>query len=473
MVFSSMLFLWIFLPVVLLLNWIVPKKGKNIVLLIASIVFYAWGEPKYVFLMLFSIVMNYVLGLIMDKREGGARKIVLAVAVVANLLLLGYFKYYDFIAQSVNNLFFGGAEVFDIKNIALPIGISFFTFQILSYIIDLFRREIKVQKNILDLALYISLFPQLIAGPIVRYSDVAAQLKNREAPSSKKAEGIRRFVIGLAKKVLISNTVAYVVDQIYALPPTDLTQGAAWLGALLYTLQIYYDFSGYSDMAIGLGKMLGFDFLENFNFPYIATSIQNFWRRWHISLSTWFRDYLYIPLGGNRKGKVRTYINLLIVFFAPGFWHGAGFNFILWGLYHGFFMIIERLFLGKLLDKNPLKFLNYIYTMFVVIMGWVLFRAESLEYAKSYIKRMFTSGGGWWSAGEFMDPRTIFYAVCGVIFCGIFANYTTKLKNKMLSTEKCKITWHVCALIVMAVLFFLCTLSLVGGTYNPFIYFRF
>ena len=341
MVFSSMIFLWLFLPLVLFFYFISNNKLKNIILLIFSLIFYAWGESKYILLMLLSIFINYLFGILIDKFRKHD-KLFLVLAVITNLGLLGYFKYFNFFVNVVNKI--NGETLVGFRDIVLPIGISFYTFQILSYVIDLYRKEIKVQKNILNLALYVSFFPQLIAGPIVKYKDVDNEINNRKVDLKLFASGVRRFVYGLGKKVLLSNTLALVVDTIYSYNVSQLNTPLVWIAIIAYTFQIYFDFSGYSDMAIGLGRMFGFHFLENFNLPYISQSITEFWRRWHISLSTWFKEYLYIPLGGNRKGKIRTYLNLFIVFFATGLWHGASFNFIAWGLYYGVFLIIEKLF---------------------------------------------------------------------------------------------------------------------------------
>ena len=333
MVFSSLVFLWIFLPVIIILYYVIDEKYKNIFLLLGSLFFYAWGEPIYIFLMIFSIVVNWSIGLLIEKYQF-QKKIFLIVSILFNVALLGYFKYFNFFIDIINQMLHLGIEY---KSIKLPIGISFFTFQILSYIIDLYRGEYKAQKSFVKLALYISFFPQLIAGPIVKYKDINEQLACRMHTLEKTAQGVRRFIYGLGKKVIIANTVAECVDYIYGLEYMELTGLLAWIAAILYTLQIYFDFSGYSDMAIGLGKMFGFEFQENFRYPYLSGSIQEFWQRWHISLGTWFKEYLYIPLGGNRKGKVCTYMNLTIVFLAPGLWHGANYNIILWGLYQGMF----------------------------------------------------------------------------------------------------------------------------------------
>lgn len=468
MLFSSITFLWFFLPAVFIVYRLLAPKYRNIFLLLASILFYAWGEPVYVVLMLFSITLNYAFGILVDRFTSSvSRKIALAVCILMNLLLLGYFKYFDFFASTVNNLFQN--PVIGIRNIVLPIGISFYTFQALSYVIDVYRKETKVQKNYLSLALYVSFFPQLIAGPIVKYHDVDQQILHRELTPGKTAYGVRRFLYGLGKKVILSNTFAAAVDQIFAVPTNELGTGLVWIGVALYTLQIYFDFSGYSDMAIGLGKMFGFDFLENFNYPYISTSIKEFWRRWHISLSTWFREYLYIPLGGNRKGKGRTYLNLLIVFFATGLWHGASFNFVVWGLFHGFFLILERMFLGKILEKNPLKFLNHIYTLVVVMVGWVFFRADGLRHALQLIRIMFVPTQGSHALGQFVDLRVLIFMIFGILFCGIVQSISKRLRTALFNEEK---VYLVETVFLVGVLFFSMML-LVSNTYNPFIYFRF
>ncbi|WP_258019540.1 MBOAT family O-acyltransferase [Brachyspira hampsonii] len=392
MLFSSMIFLWLFLPVVFILYYIIDKRFRNVLLLIASIIFYAWGGVSYTLIMFSSIIINYLFALLINKviEESNKfkKKVYLALCVIVNLSILGYFKYTDFAISIINSI--SGKEVISLKNIVLTIGISFYTFQALSYVIDVYREHNKAQKNIINLALYISFFPQLIAGPIVKYHDIDSQITNRTESLENISYGIKRFIYGLSKKVILANMFALSCYEILKQPIGDIGTILVWLAAILYTLQIYYDFSGYSDMAIGLGHMFGFKFLENFNYPYISKSVQEFWRRWHISLSTWFKEYLYIPLGGNRKGKYFTYLNLLIVFFATGLWHGASFNFILWSLWHGLFLVIERIFLGSLLDKNKLKFINHIYVILVFVLGWVLFRANDLSHALDLYKLMFS-----------------------------------------------------------------------------------
>ena len=467
MVFSSIIFLWVLLPCILLLYYVSPKPFKNGILTVFSLFFYAWGEPRYVVLMIFSVLLNYGFGRLVEKF--GKKRWLLALCVTLNLLILGYFKYYNFLAEVLNPLL----RRFDIAlpaiQVTLPIGISFYTFQALSYVVDVYRGTIQAQKNIFHLALYISFFPQLIAGPIVKYHDVCEQIGNRQCTAEGMAYGIKRFSYGLAKKMLFANTFAATVDWMMEKPLAQLGTVNAWMLAVLYTLQIYFDFSGYSDMAIGLGKMFGFDFMENFNYPYISTSIREFWRRWHISLSTWFREYLYIPLGGNRKGQVRTYINLLIVFFATGLWHGAGATFIIWGLYHGLFLVVERMGLGKLLEKNCFRGLNHIYTALVVVVGWVFFRADTLADAKVILHQMFTWENGIYPASLFVNRKVIFLAVLGVLFSGIVQSICPKLREHLYEKEVTKTV----DIVIMAVLLFLCTMYLVSSTYNPFIYFRF
>lgn len=461
MVFSTPIFLFLFLPAVLVLNYIIPKKyiaAKNVVLLIASLFFYAWGEPKNVLLMLLSIAVNYVCGLLLGKFDSDEkkRKVVLCVSVVFNLGLLFFFKYFNFVT--------GG--LFPV--IKLPIGISFFTFQIMSYTIDVYRRSVEPQKSLLKLALYISLFPQLIAGPIVRYIDVEKQLTYRECTAEKTARGMIRFSMGLAKKVIVSNTVAAICDGIFGSTNT-VPAFTAWVGVICYALQIYFDFSGYSDMAIGMGHMLGFDFLENFNYPYVSCSVQEFWRRWHISLSSWFRDYLYIPLGGNRRGKVRTYINLIIVFACTGLWHGASFSFIVWGLWHGLFLVIERLGFKKVLDKLP-KFIGWIYTMLVVLVGWVFFRADTLSAAMKYLGEMFSFSGGVANGMAQFDNLSFIITSIALVLC---TPVYQLVKGKLEKTEVGKKAAFVIGAVLATGLFILSVIFLTGSGYNPFIYFRF
>ena len=463
-----MTFLWCFLPILLLVYFLVADKFKNIVLLLFSLVFYAWGEPKYIFLMIASILINYVFGIFIDKKKKKKKQktAILVIAILTNVLLLGYFKYFNFFIDNINHLF--GVSVPN-KSIILPIGISFYTFQIMSYIIDLYRGKIKVQKNVLNLALYISFFPQLIAGPIVKYKDIQSQIKKRKVTLDGFVSGSKRFIYGLSKKVLLANTLALIADTIFDAGTSNVTTMLAWVGSIAYSLQIYYDFSGYSDMAIGLGRMFGFTFMENFDYPYKSKSITEFWRRWHISLSTWFKEYIYIPLGGNRKGKMRTYINLWIVFLVTGIWHGAAWSFIAWGLFHGFFIFIERLGFKKVLDKLPA--IGHIYTLLIVNFGWVLFRADGLKNGLAFIKRMIipTTGESSIRVYEILTTKNILIIILGVIFSCIIQAAFKKAK------EHKKVVRYipVCEMACVAILWVLCISSLVSNTYNPFIYFRF
>lgn len=466
MVFSSTIFLCVYLPLVLLGYYICPKKGRNLFLLIVSLVFYAWGEPKYVFLMIFSILVNYIFGRLMDKhRENKKRlKLMLVLSVVIDIGLLSVFKYTDFIITNVNAIF--GAN-FDLLNIALPIGISFYTFQAMSYTIDVYRDDVRVQKNLIDFGMYITMFPQLIAGPIVRYADVQDQLAERSVTTADFSEGVMRFVVGLGKKVLLANQMGAVWSDIYALGG-DVSALMAWTGAIAYTFQIYFDFSGYSDMAIGLGRMFGFKFPENFRYPYQSVSITDFWRRWHITLSTWFKEYLYIPLGGNRRGLARQALNLLIVWSLTGFWHGAGWNFVMWGLYYFVILFIEKLFLLKALNKLP-KFFRHVYALVLIIIGWVIFASDDVSVLLPYLGSMFGANG----AIDGMDVYTLLTKAVLLIICCIastelpkrlFLSATGAMNEKAAFTIKSVMTIALLALSMIL---------LIGDSYNPFLYFRF
>ena len=471
MVFSSMLFLWIFLPAVLILYWLFgnrfQNRAGNVILLVASLFFYAWGEPVYIFLLLFSVVLNYVFALLIAKSHP---KLFLFLDIVANLLLIGYFKYYAFFATYLNKLLPG--DPIPMREIGLPLGISFYTFQAMSYVIDVYRKEVEPQKNFGKVLLYISLFPQLIAGPIVRYKDIAQQIDRRDSTWEKRSYGIRRFLYGLAKKVLFANFFAYYADRIFTLNLIQVGCSLEWLKMLFYTLQIYYDFSGYSDMAIGLGSMFGFDLKENFNYPYISKSAREFWRRWHISLSTWFKEYVYIPLGGSRKGAARTYVNLLIVFFLTGLWHGASMHVVVWGLFYGVLLVIERLFLGKLLDalpKHHLGFLGLIYCWIVTIVGWTFFREESIHDALHTIRTMFSFHDTGISAAQCLTPAIVVMLILGILLSGFLQAAFPKFQAFLYSKETPKI-WEV---VLLFGLLFLCMMRLVSDSYNAFIYFRF
>ena len=466
MVFSSTIFLCVYLPLVLLGYYICPKKGRNLFLLIVSLVFYAWGEPKYVFLMIFSSLISYVFGRLMDKNRGRQKrmKLMLVLSVVIDLGLLSVFKYTDFIITNVNAIF--GAN-FDLLNIALPIGISFYTFQAMSYTIDVYRNDVRVQKNLIDFGMYITMFPQLIAGPIVRYADVQDQLAERSVTTADFSEGVMRFVVGLGKKVLLANQMGAVWSDIYALGG-DVSALMAWTGAIAYTFQIYFDFSGYSDMAIGLGRMFGFKFPENFRYPYQSVSITDFWRRWHITLSTWFKEYLYIPLGGNRRGLARQALNLLIVWSLTGFWHGAGWNFVMWGLYYFVILFIEKLFLLKALDKLP-KFFRHVYALVLIIIGWVIFASDDVSVLLPYLGSMFGANG----AIGGMDVYTLLTKAVLLIICCIAS---TELPKKLFLSaagamnEKAAFTLK--SVLTIALLA-LSMILLIGDSYNPFLYFRF
>ncbi|WP_067730227.1 MBOAT family O-acyltransferase [Oceanobacillus damuensis] len=473
MVFSSLLFLFVFLPIVLITYFVVPFTLKNILLLIASLFFYAWGEPAYIFLMLFSILMNYIFGLLIHYKQH--KKTYTALAVVGNLTLLGYYKYSSFFIENINAIF--NTQIAN-EPLPLPIGISFFTFQAMSYIIDIYRKDAMVQRNLFNLALYISLFPQLVAGPIVRYNTIAEQLKSRIHNIPLFADGVRQFIIGLAKKVIIANPLGEIADNIFAASPNEISVTTAWIGILAYTLQIYFDFSGYSDMAIGLGKIFGFKFPANFNYPYISKSISDFWRRWHISLSSWFRDYVYIPLGGNRKGVLKTYRNLLIVWTLTGFWHGASWTFMAWGLYYGIIISLERAGLKKILSRlwSPLQ---HLYVLIIVMVGWVFFRADNFTYSYEYLQSMFflnEVGLIDYTAKLYLHDKA-YLLLLGITFSlPVYPWFINKLSqyeaNRRLRPLAVTIRYGIGPFLYMF-LFTLVTMFLVNSTYNPFIYFQF
>ena len=462
MLFSSSTFLFCFLPATIGLYYLISRKLRNIVLLLASIFFYAWGEPRYLPVMFTTITISYIGALVIEHFKW--KRVLLTLFILLDLSLLFYFKYTNFFLENLNLIFH---KQWSLK-VVLPLGISFYTFQALSYLVDIYRGQVKAQKNYLKIALYICLFPQLIAGPIVKYHDVSNQIDNRKETIDKVYYGIRRFIIGLAKKVLIANTIAKIADQIFALPINEFDAPIAWLGAISYTLQIYYDFSGYSDMAIGLGSIFGFKFLENFNYPYISQSITEFWRRWHMSLSTWFKDYVYIPLGGNRKGKIRTYINLITVFLLTGFWHGASWIFILWGLWNGFFILLEKM-TGWAIKEAGLfrRILYHVYTILTFIIGWVLFKSETVIKAKDYVSNMagFTSGHEVYiKLPQYLNHFNLIILLIAILCTmPIFKDI---LNRKNLFVE---MVFN----IILSVLFVICISELGLNTYNPFIYFRF
>ncbi len=474
MVFSSFVFLCIFLPAVFLLYCVIPSlKAKNALLIAASLVFYAYGEPIYVLLMIGSSLFNYLCARWAAAGESKHKKAALVCAVAVNIGALAVFKYSAMLVSTLNAAL--GVRI-PVPDIALPIGISFFTFQALSYVIDVYRGTVEVQKNYFRVLLYISFFPQLIAGPIVKYRDIHAQIESRRLDRDKIARGLRRFICGLMKKVLIANTMGNVADVMFGTGVGELSAWSAWLGAIGYLFQIYYDFSGYSDMAIGLGLMFGFEFKENFLYPYGASNIQDFWRKWHISLSTWFKEYLYIPLGGNRKGKLRTVINKLIVFFFTGLWHGANWTFVLWGMWHGLFLILETYI--PALKKLP-KGLSHLYTLLVVTLGFVVFRADTVTYAFGYIAKMFTGFSFSHAAGalalEQLTPWFIAVLIAAVLGCAPIKPLADKCRAGAAAHPKTKAQSAVqIALYVVAFAGLLfCLIHLAPGGYNPFIYFRF
>ncbi len=474
MVFSSIVFLFLFLPVVLSTYFLCPRAARNYLLLAASLFFYAWGETTFVFVMMGSIALNYVFGLWIDRARGTQyARLPLVLGILVNLELLALYKYSTFFIDNLN-YFLGlfGAAPLMLEGRHLPIGISFFTFQAMSYIIDVYREAARPQRNPFNLALYIALFPQLIAGPIVRYQQIATEILERQSRVHDVVEGIKRFIIGLGKKVLIANTVALGADQVFALPPNELTTPLAWFGIVCYTLQIYFDFSGYSDMAIGLGRIFGFHFLENFQWPYIAQSIQEFWRRWHISLSSWFRDYLYIPLGGSRGAAGRTAFNLVTVFFLCGLWHGAAWNFALWGLFHGAFLVLERSAFGTWLGRWP-RPLRHVYVLLVVIVGWVLFRVTSLAAGKAYLLALV----GFAEGSSLVRPLAL-YGTADILMalavgCVAATPVLPRLRQLTLTHPTLQFARPYVAYVGYFIVLYTCAVLLSAQTYNPFIYFRF
>ncbi len=476
MLFTSPVFLYAFLPALLAAYFLSPRCFKNGILLLASLVFYAWGETFYVGILLASVAVNYAAGLLISRyRQSLTGQWVIGLAITVNLLLLAAYKYANFIADNISALLLVfGVDALELSPVHLPIGISFFTFQAISYLVDVHRGTNAAQRNPLDLALYIALFPQLIAGPIIRYHDVATQIRGRQHSINDVYIGLRRFIFGLAKKLVIANPLGYVADQVFAIPAGELTAPLAWLGIVTYSLQLYFDFSAYSCMAIGLGRVFGFRFLENFNYPYISQSIQEFWRRWHISLSNWFRDYLYIPLGGNRVSEARTYLNLLIVFFLCGLWHGASWNFVIWGLFHGLFLILERAGLSRVLSRlwAPLR---HAYVLLVVMVAWVFFRAEDLPYALDYLQAMAGFGSGQnlrYDALFLLSPECLWVLVLGVFLSmpvWLLIQEWLDRPKKGWREAGAQLSVSIMMLLVASV----CVLYVASGSYNPFIYFRF
>jgi alginate O-acetyltransferase complex protein AlgI len=491
-VFSSAIFLYVFLPVTLGLYYALTHRLKNIWLLVASLLFYAWGDARHLPLMVGSILFNWIVGLLIDRiAQKRLQLLVLGAGVSINLLLLIYYKYALFLttnAAGIAGLFGQHIKVLDV---ALPVGISFFTFHSISYIVDVYRGEAKALKSPLDMGVYISLFPQLIAGPIIRFHDIAEQILHRRNTLERFCSGVERFVFGLGKKVLIANVLGQVADQVFALPQHEISAATAWLGIICYTLQIYFDFSGYSDMAIGLARMFGFELTENFNYPYIATSIREFWRRWHISLSTWFRDYLYIPLGGNRASPLRVSLNLFTVFLLCGLWHGASWNFVVWGAFHGGLLILERTRFGRVLDALP-RPISWAYTIAMVMIGWVFFRAEGFGYACSYIGALFgfTHGAVLLpQIGLYLNSQVFATIVLGAILSTPVAislsrdwcerrfpshsNEPLPTSVVLLSSALSTPAYMYVRLVIVFALLTTCAAELASGTYNPFIYFRF
>ena len=470
MVFSSFVFLLMFFLLVMAIYLALPRRGRNLLLMLASLLFYAWGEPVYVCIMLFSTVFDYTNGRLIEKfkkeNRPVAAKVTLIIDMIGNLGILGFFKYADFVLENVNALTGAGIELL---HIALPIGISFYTFQTMSYTIDVYRGVVPATKNILDFGTYVTLFPQLIAGPIVQYKTVAEELKNRKTTIDEFAEGAWRFVIGMAKKVILANQIGALFTTISGMG--EISTATAWLGAIAYSFQIYFDFSGYSDMAIGLGRMFGFHFLENFDHPYISSSITEFWRRWHISLSSWFREYVYIPLGGNRKGLKRQILNLAIVWMLTGLWHGASWNFVLWGVYYGALLILEKTFLLKFLERIPRVF-RHIYCLFLVVIGWTIFAQTDFGALGAYLQTMFGAGG------VFVDSTFVYHLSCNavllVVLCLCSVDYKPLIaKNEKLSAFMNSSAYDVVRSVIMVVLMAICFAFLVGDSYNPFLYFRF
>jgi alginate O-acetyltransferase complex protein AlgI len=484
MVFCAPDFLFAFLPLVLLGYFLLPRRLGNAFLLAASLLFYAWGEKGWAFLMLGSIAFNYALVLLAEPlRRRGRQRGVMALAVAANLALLVAFKYANFLADNLNVLLGAlGLPTVALEPVHLPVGISFFTFHALSYVVDVYRGRTPAQRNPIDFGLYITFFPQLVAGPIVRYGDIAGQFVRRSAGVADFAEGVRRFVLGLAKKMLLANTLGSCADGVFGLPAGQLPAGVAWLGAVCYLFQIYFDFSGYSDMAVGLARMFGFRFPENFAHPYVSASVTEFWRRWHISLSTWFRDYLYIPLGGSRHGLARTGRNLLTVFVLCGLWHGASWTFLIWGLYHGLFLVLERAGLGGLLERLP-RPLRHGYALLVVLVGWVFFRAATLGGAVTFLTAMCGLGGADRTAPDvlwYMRPSVVLALAASVVCSLPLVPALGRLRDRLLGAfpagARRGLVGGVCALAEvagLAVLSLGSAAALAAGTYNPFIYFRF
>ncbi|MBX7102448.1 MAG: MBOAT family protein [Gemmataceae bacterium] len=466
MVFSSTIFLFGFLPLVLLLYHLSPRVARNTLLLFASLFFYYWGEKGYSVILMASILGNYAAGVLLARSKSPW---LLAAAVAGNLLVLIGFKYSNFIADNIN--FWVGSQIVPLtKRVHLPIGVSFFTFQGIAYVVDVYTRVVPPAPNPVRYALYAALFPHLVAGPIVRYRDIVDQLGDRPTRLEELSTGVRRLTVGLAKKLIIANTLGQYADIVFRLPASELSAGLGWLGLVCYSLQIYFDFSGYSDMAIGLGKMFGFTFLENFNYPYIARSVTEFWRRWHISLSSWLRDYVYIPLGGNRVSPFRTYMHLLLVFVLCGFWHGASWNFLIWGVWHGVFLVIERLGLGRILDRLP-GGLGWAYTIVTVMIGWVFFRADTLPQATQFIAALTGQGSGLFDFGDVWNREIVLALVLAIPACTPVVPWLASRIRE--GGQWATAGWELSAVAVCSLLWLILLPCLCAGAYNPFLYFRF
>ncbi len=470
MLFSSITFLIVFLPLTIIVYYLVPRKLKNFVMLLSSLIFYAWGEPIYVVLMILSILLNYFCGLdIGQKIENPLRaKRGLIFGVTVNILILGFFKYYGFLIETLNAVL-----PFDLsyRELALPIGISFYTFQAMSYLVDVYRGDVREQKNVLNFALYICMFPQLIAGPIVRYVDIEKQLKQRTLSAAKFGRGSMYFICGLAKKVILANTAGALYEEVAAMQMGSFSMLTAWVGCIAFAFQIYFDFSGYSDMAIGLGKMFGFELRQNFRYPYVSKSITEFWRRWHISLGTWFREYVYIPLGGNRCASSRNILNLLIVWLLTGLWHGAAWNFVVWGLYYGIILVLEKHVWGNLLERMP-NVVRHLYSLVLILIGWVFFFSPNMGYAMDYIGVMFGPG-----ANGFIDKQALFLIVTNWLLLLICAfgstTYGQKAVHTITGAYKSRKARRIASCVFYVAVLLISLAFLVTDTYNPFLYFRF
>lgn len=480
MIFCSLIFLFRFLPMVMLIYyaslWLVKKRNvTNFVLFIASVIFYAWGEPIYVILLLFSILINYISGRLIAAASSKKAKLMLVITVIMNLGMLGFYKYADFLLGTVAKV---TGISFPLFHPELPIGISFYTFQAMSYVIDVYRRYVKAENNIINFGLYVSLFPQLIAGPIVRYVDICRELKDRKENIQDFASGIRLFIIGLSKKVILANVIGELFEQITTGNVAEIALINAWLGIFAFTFQIYFDFSGYSDMAMGLGKMFGFHFCKNFDYPYESKSISEFFRRWHISLGTWFKEYVYIPLGGSRKGRGKMIRNIMVVWMVTGIWHGASMNFILWGIYYGVLIVVEKLWLKKYLDKIPSVF-THAYTLFLVMMGWIIFAFDNIKTGLTYLGSMFFVNNN-----KLVDDESMYLIITqAVLFVAVIIGSTSVpkriserlqgVKRTQEISEKEPVIMSVVAPVILMVLFVICISCLVNDSYNPFLYFRF